>query len=168
MRTQLMMKNFKTHMVMFAGTISYMMLLFMRIPLANIIGDPGMGLFAPAFEIYILTTLVTSYSMSKTMSGLIRYRVKRERYRNAGKVFHAAFFLDLMISVIMAAVLLFLSSAIADILVLEHLSRMVLLAAAPAVLFAALVGTFRGYFNGYGLGVLVAHSQYFEDRKSVV
>ena len=162
MRTQLMMKNFKTHMVMFAGTISYMMLLFMRIPLANIIGDPGMGLFAPAFEIYILTTLVTSYSMSKTMSGLIRYRVKRERYRNAGKVFHAAFFLDLMISVIMAAVLLFLSSAIADILVLEHLSRMVLLAAAPAVLFAALVGTFRGYFNGYGLGVLVAHSQYFE------
>ncbi len=168
MRVQLMMKNVKNQIVMLAGIISYMILLLMRVPLANIIGDAGMGLFAPAFELYILTTLVTSHSMSRAMSGLIRYRVKRERYRNAGKVFHTAFLMDLFISVAAAVLLLFLSSAIADILVLEHLSRMAVLAAAPAVIFAAVIGSFRGYFNGYGLGVLVAHSHYVEKISMVI
>lgn len=162
MRIQLMMKNMKNQIAMLAGIISYMILLLMRIPLANIIGDAGIGLFAPAFELYILTTLITSYSMSRAMSGLIRYRVKRERYRNAGKVFHTAFLMDLFISIVAALLLLFLSSMIADILILEHLSRMAVLAAAPAVVFAALIGSFRGYFNGYGLGILVAHSHYVE------
>ncbi len=133
MSIQTMMKNLNNHIVMSAGIISYMVLLLMRIPLANIIGDAGMGLFAPAFELFILITLITSYSISRSMSGLIRYRVKRERYRNAGKVFRAAFFLDLIISVIAAVLLLFMASFIADILVLEHLSRMAILAAAPAV-----------------------------------
>ncbi len=168
MSIQTMMKNLNNHIVMSAGIISYMVLLLMRIPLANIIGDAGMGLFAPAFELFILITLITSYSISRSMSGLIRYRVKRERYRNAGKVFRAAFFLDLIISVIVAVLLLFMASFIADILVLEHLSRMAILAAAPAVVFAAFIGTFRGYFNGYGLGVLVAHSQYIEKISMVV
>lgn len=162
MRVQYMIKNTKNQIVMFAGISSYMILLFMRIPLANIIGDAGMGLFAPAFELFILTTLITSYSMSKIMSGLIRYRVKRDRYRNARKVFRTAFFLDLLISVIMAVLLLFLSASIADMLVLEHLSRMAVLAAAPTIVIASFVGSFRGYFNGYGLGVLVAHSHYVE------
>lgn len=168
MRIQFMMKNLKTHIVMSAGIVSYMILLMMRIPLANIIGDAGMGLFAPAFELFILITLITSYSMSRAMSGLIRYRVKRERYRNAAKVFRAAFFLDLVISCLAAALLLVLATVIADVLVLEHLSRMALLAAAPAVIFAAFIGTFRGYFNGYGLGVLVAHSQYIEKISMVI
>lgn len=168
MRVQLMMKNLRNQVVMFAGIISYMIILFMRIPLANIIGDAGMGLFAPAFELYILSTLITSYSMSRAMSGLIRYRVKRERYRNAGKVFRAAFLLDLFISVAMAAALFFLATMIADILVLEHLSRMALLATAPTIIFAALIGSFRGYFNGYGLGVLVAHSHYIEKISMVI
>ena len=140
MGVQFMMKNIKNQIVMSAGIISYMILLFMRIPLANIIGDAGMGLFAPAFELFIIITLITSYSLSKSMSGLIRYRVKRERYRNAGKVFHAAFFLNLFISAAASGILLLLSSVIADVLVLEHLSRMALLAAAPAVIFASLIG----------------------------
>lgn len=49
MSIQTMMKNLNNHIVMSAGIISYMVLLLMRIPLANIIGDAGMGLFAPAF-----------------------------------------------------------------------------------------------------------------------
>ncbi len=162
MRVQFMMKTFKNQFVMFAGIVSYMVLLFMRIPLANIIGDEGMGLFAPAFELFILTTLVTSYSMSRAMSGLIRYRVKRGRYRSAGLVFRTAFFLDLVVSLIMAAFLFLMASVIADVLVLEHLSRMALLAAAPTVIFAAFIGSFRGYFNGCGLGMLAAQSQYIE------
>lgn len=152
----------RTPLIQFAGILSYVILLLMRIPLSKVIGDAGMGLFAPAFEIFMLITFITSYSMTGAMSGMIRYRVKREQHRNARKVFSAAFLMDILISAAAAVLLVFMASRIADFLVLESLSRMAVLAAAPAIIFAAVTGIFRGYFNGYGLGTLTAHSQYIE------
>ena len=134
----------------------------MRIPLSKVIGAAGMGLFAPAFEIFMMITFVLSYSMTGAMSGVIRYRVKREQHRNAKSVFHAVFLMNILLSVILGAALVFAASKTADFFVLESLSRMAVLAAAPAILFSAVIGTFRGYFNGYGLGTLSAHSQYIE------
>lgn len=162
MNIQGMTKNLKNRILLSSGIISYMLLLFMRIPLSRLIGDEGVGLFAPAFEVFILTTLVVSYGMSNAMAGIIRYRVKRERFRNAKKVFQTAFTMNLLLGTLMALFPLFLSSWVADVLVLEHLSRMAVLMAAPAVLLSALVGVFRGYFNGHGLGGLSAHNQYLE------
>lgn len=162
MRLSLRNKNLKNQMVLTAGIWSYIILLLIRIPLSRVIGDAGMGLLAPAFELFWLITLFTSYSMTKAMSGIIRYRVKREQYKNAAKVFKAAFLLNLFVSIVPAAVLVILARVIADILFLESLSRMAVLAAAPVIIFAALIGTFRGYFNGFGLGVSVLHSQYIE------
>ncbi len=162
MRIQWMTKNLKNRIVFSAGIVSCLLLFLMRIPLSRVIGDEGIGLFAPAFELFILTTLVTSYGMSNAMTGIIRYRVKRERYRNAGKVFRTAFFMNLALGAVMALFPLFFSAWIADVLVLERLSRMAVLAAAPCMILSALIGVFRGYFNGYGLGVLTAHSQYLE------
>ncbi len=162
MNIQWMAKNLKNRIVLSAGIVSYMLLLLLRIPLSRLIGDEGVGLFAPAFELFILASMVVSYGMSSAVSGIIRYRVKRERYRNAAKVFKTAFVMNLFLGTVMALFLLFFSSWIAETLVLERLSRMAVMAAAPSVFFAALIGIFRGYFNGYGMGVLTAHSQYIE------
>lgn len=162
MKIQWMAKNLKNRIVLSAGIVSYMLLLFMRIVLSRVIGDAGVALYAPALELFLLTALVTSYSMSRALAGIIRYRVKRERYRNAGKVFRTGFFMNLFLGGLMALLVLVFSRWIADVLVLENLCRMALLAVAPSVFFAALTGAFRGYFNGYGMGVLVAHSLYIE------
>lgn len=158
----------KNPMVQYAGIISYIILLVMRIPLSRMIGAAGVGLFAPAFELFFLITLFTSYSMTGAMSAIIRYRVKREQYKNARVAFRAAFFMDLLISVAAAVLLAGMSRFMADILTLEPFSRMAVMAAAPVIIFAAFTGTFRGYFNGFGLGVLTAHSQYIESIAMVV
>lgn len=168
MRLNLRNKNAKNQMVLTAGSWSYIILLLMRIPLSRVIGDAGMGLFAPAFELFWLITLFTSYSMTKAMTGIVRFRVKREQYKNAGKAFRAAFFMNLAVSVVLAMVLVVLARMLADILFLESLSRMAILVTAPVIIFAALIGIFRGYFNGYGLGVLVVHSQYMEKIAMIV
>ena len=152
----------KNPLVQYAGVFSYIILLIMRILLIKTIGSAGVGMFAPAFELFFLVALFTSYSITGAMSGIIRYRVKREQYRNAKRVFRTAFFMDLFISVLAAAALIVFSSRIAGIVVLEPLARMAIMAAAPLLIFAAFIGTFRGYFNGYGLGMLTAHSQYIE------
>lgn len=152
----------KTSLIQSAGILSYVILLIMRIPLSKVIGDAGVGLFAPAFEIFMLVTFITSYSVTGAMSGVIRYRVKREQHRNAKRVFGAVFIMDLVISAVIAAMLVFMAPKIADFVMLEPLSRMAVLVAAPTIIFAAMIGTFRGFFNGYGLGMLTAHSQYIE------
>lgn len=162
MSVQWIVGNLKNRIVLSAGLVSYIMLFFLRIPLSRVIGDAGVGLFAPAFEVFILTTLVVSFAMSRSVSGIIRYRVKRERFRNARKAFRTAFLMNLILGGLMALITLFLSLWIADILVLEPLCRMALLAASPAIFLASFVGVFRGYFNGYGMNVIVAHSQYIE------
>lgn len=161
-------RTIKSPIIQCAGVLSYAIVLIMRALLLNVIGDAGVGLFAPAFEIFFLVTLFTSYAMTGAMTGIIRYRVKREQYRNARKVFRAAFFTDLLISIAVAVLIAAFSSRIANILVLEPLSRMAVLAAAPVLVFAAFSGTFRGYFNGYGLGTLTAHSRYIESISMVV
>lgn len=154
--------SIRTVLIQCSGILSYIILLLMRIPLSKVIGDAGMGLFAPAFEIFMMITFVTSYSMMGAMSGVIRYRVKREQHRNAKRVFHAVFLMNILISAVLAGILVLTATKIADFFVLESLSRMAVLAVAPTILFSAIIGTFRGYFNGYGLGTLSAHSQYIE------
>lgn len=161
-------RTIKNPMVQLAGVLSYAIILIMRIPLRNVIGEYGIGLFAPAFELFLLITLFTSYAITVAMSGIIRYRVKREQFRNAKKVFRAAFFMDLFISAVASLFIVVFSSKIANVLALEPLSRMAVIAGAPVLIFSAFIGTYRGYFNGYGLGMLTAHSQYIESISMIM
>ncbi|MCM1047553.1 MAG: oligosaccharide flippase family protein [Clostridiales bacterium] len=155
-------REFKSNMSAYAGIIAYMLSLIIRIPLSKVIGDAGVGLFSPAFEIFTLITLFFSYGISRTMNGLIRYRIKRDQFKSARKVFSMALKLSLLIGIVVGVALAFASSFIADIIVLETMSRWAILAMAPVVVLSALVNVFRGYFNGNGFNGLVAQSQYIE------
>ena len=161
-------RTIKNPLIQCAGILSYVIVLIMRIPLMREIGETGIGMFAPAFELVFLISLFTSYGMTGAMSGIIRYRVKREQYRNAKKVFRSAFLLDLGVSAVAAILIAVFSSVIANIFVLEPLSRMAIMVSAAVLIFAAFIGTFRGYFNGYGLGMLTAHSQYIESISTLI
>ena len=161
-------RTIRNPLTQFSGEIAYALILCMRIPLSRVIGDAGVGLFAPAFEIFFLVTLFTSYAMTGAVTGVIRYRVRREQYRNAKRAFRAAFFMNLAVSAAAAVCLLVFSRGIADILVLERNSRMAVAACAAAVIFSAFIGIFRGCFNGYGLGMLTVHSQYIESVSMIV
>ena len=155
-------REFKNNMAAYAGVITYILSLGIRIPLSRVIGDAGIGLFSPAFELFTLISLFFSYGISRTMNGLIRYRVKRDQFKNARKVFIMALKLSALIGGIIAVFLAVASYYISNTLILETMSRWAIMAAAPAILLSALINVFRGYFNGNGLVVLVAHSQYIE------
>lgn len=155
-------RGFKSNMTVYAGIITYMMSLFIRIPLSGMIGDAGIGLVAPALEIAALVTIVFAYGISRTMTGLIRYRMKREQYRSARKVFHVAFKISILLAIIFAVAIVLGSGFLSEIVVLESMSQKAIMAVAPVIVLAALISVFRGYFNGNGFGVLVAQSQYIE------
>lgn len=155
-------KNNRGNLAVNAGIITYMLMLGMRIPLSGIIGDAGIGLLAPAFEIYMMVTLLFSYGISRTMTGLIRYRVKRGQFKNAGKVFRTALRLSLLLGLLLALILTILSGFLSETVFLEAMSVRVILAVVPITVLTALVNVLRGFFNGNGYGPLVAYSQYIE------
>lgn len=145
-----------------AGLITYMLVLGMRIPLTGIIGDAGIGLLAPAFELYMITTLLFCYGISRTMTGLIRYRVKRGQFKNANRIFHTALRISLLLGLVLALVLAAGAGFLSETVFLETMSGRVILVAAPITILTAIVNIFRGFFNGNGYGPLVAWSQYIE------
>lgn len=161
-------REFKGNMTAYAGIIAYIICLVLRIPLCRFIGDEGVGLYAMAFEIFILITLLFSHGVSRTITGMIRYRVKRAQYKSARKVFNVALRLSLVASAVLAVVVAAASGLIADTLVLEPMSKKAVLAVSPVIILAALVNVFRGYFNGNGYGVLGVHSQYIEKIAMVI
>jgi len=155
-------RNHRSSLAANAGIVAYMLVLGMRIPFAGIIGDAGIGLLAPAFELYMMIILLFRYGISRTMTGLIRYRVKRGQFKNANRIFHTALRLSLLLGLALALVLAAFSGLLSETVFLEAMSRRVILAAAPITVLTALVSTFRGFFNGNGYGPLVAWSQYIE------
>lgn len=158
----------RNRMMMSSGILTYMLLLLMRAALTGAIGDAGVGLFAPAFELFFLAGIILSQSMSRTMGNLIRYRVKRQQYQNAQKVFTAGFMLNLILGALMAGIMILTADWLSRVACLEEFSRLALIAAAPSILAAAMIGAFRGFLNGFGLGKIVVKSQYLEKALMLV
>lgn len=152
----------KSDMIAYAGIVAYIISLGSRIPLSRTIGDAGIGLFAPAFEIFTLCTLLFTYGISRTMTGLLRYRVKREQFKSARKVFRITFRMSVLLGAVLALIIAVMSGFLSEIVVLEAMSRKAIAAMAPVIILTALTNVFRGYFSGNGFGVLVVHSQYIE------
>ena len=161
-------RNNRSDFVANAGVITYMIMLGTRIPLSRMIGDAGIGLLAPAFELYMMAVLLFTYGISRTMTGLIRYRVKRGQFKTANKIFRTAVKLSLLLGLVFALLLAAFSSFLSETVFLETMSGRAILAAAPTVLLAVLVSVFRGFFSGCGYGPLVAYSQYIEKISMLV
>ncbi len=152
----------KKDIIMATGLIAYLIVLLIRIPLGRMIGDKGIGFFAAGMELFLVSTAVISYGISRAVAVLIKYRMKREQYKNAGKVFRSALLFSIISGGLFACILFVLSQPIAEILLLEKLSYLTIAAAAPAVMLSFIIGVLRGYFQGMGSAMPTVHSQLLE------
>ena len=58
-----------------AGLIAYLIGLVIRIPLIRIIGDKGLGFFAPSMEIFALISTVLCYGISRAVANIAFSRI---------------------------------------------------------------------------------------------
>ena len=61
-----------------------------RIPMSNILGEEGNGIYAVAFEIYDVMLIISSYSLPLALSKIISAQQARKQHKNTGKVFKVA------------------------------------------------------------------------------
>lgn len=145
-----------------AGLIAYFIGLIIRIPLIHMIGDNGLGFFAAGMEIFFLISTVLGYGTSKAVTVLVKYRVRRDMFKSAKKIYKNAMFFTMLFSVLAALFVFFFSEFIAQVVVLEKLSYLAVAAIAPAILLSGVLGVMRGYFQGMGAVTPTIHSRLLE------
>lgn len=144
------------------SVLAYVCSLIYRIPLIYIIGEKGISYFSIANELYLLAGCILSYGLSEAVSNLVRYRIRREQFKNADKVLQGALILALAAGGILSLLLVFTGHAIAGEIIKMPLAGMAVSLMAPALVFQMLTGAFKGYFQGNGTRVPAIHSKILE------
>ncbi len=145
-----------------AGLIARAIGIVRRIPLTNIIGDVGNGFYAAAYELYAIILLLSSYSLPLAVSKMVAARVSRGQYKNAQKIFSASLVFAVVSGGIACLVVLIFADFLAGTVMGEPMSATALRMLAPTLLVVAIMGVFRGYFQGLGTMTPTAISQIVE------
>ena len=85
-------RNFLVHggILAMAGIIVRIIGMFYRIPLMNIIGSEGNGIYSVAYNIYNIMLVLSSYGLPMAVSKLISARFITKQYKNAAQVFRCS------------------------------------------------------------------------------
>lgn len=145
-----------------AGLIARAIGIVRRIPLTNIIGDMGNGYYAAAYELYAIILLLSSYSLPLAVSKMVSARVSRGQYKNAAKIFKASLMFAVLSGGFACLFVLIFADFLAGVVMGEIMSATALRVLAPTLLIVAIMGVFRGYFQGLGTMTPTAISQIVE------
>ena len=132
-----------------------------RIPMANILGNTGNGIYSVAFGIYGIVLTLSSYSMPISVSKLVSEKAAVGSKEDSIKVFRVAMLVSVIVGAFAAMGLYFGADGLAGVYNKTGL-EMPLKVLAPTTFIVSVLGCFRGYFQGYGNMVPTALSQIIE------
>jgi stage V sporulation protein B len=118
-----------------------------RIPLTNLLGTEGMGIYQMIFPVYALMLVISSSGIPVAISRLLSAQVAKGNKQNAKKILKGALTLTFFIGLLADLIVFFASSFIAN-LQGNSLATVGYLGIAPAILLGSVVAAFRGYFEG--------------------
>ena len=130
-----------------AGLIAKVIGALFRIPLMNIIGTEGMGIYQLAYPIYAFLLVISTSGIPTAISKLVSERVAVGDQRGAYRVFRASFKLLFIIGFVTSLILLVGSPIFARMQGNES-GVYALMAIAPSLFFVSLMSAYRGYFQG--------------------
>lgn len=148
----------KDSFILTAG-ISFIGMMIFRLVMDKQIGDKGMACFGCANEIYLALAGTFSFGLSEAVSSLVRYRIRREQYKSAQKVFGGAVLIAGILGIFVTLGICLWTQGIAENILKAPIAGLAIEMMAPSVFFFILTGVFRGYFQGNGSRVPAMHSQ---------
>ena len=118
-----------------------------KIPLTNILGSSGMGVYYLIFPIYSLVIAFCSSGISVALSTEVaKCRKVHHRY-NEQKLLRVSLIFTFIISVVISIIIVLLSSLLAEMQGNMN-AKAGYIAIAPAIILSSLIATVRGYFQG--------------------
>ena len=151
-----------------ASLISRIVGLIYRIPLTAIIGKTGNDYYGTAFSIYNIILIISSYSLPLAVSKLVASRMGKGRTKDAYRVFKGALLFAVISGGAGALLLYFCADYFTGTLLKTPLSCIALKVLAPTIFIVALLGVFRGFFQGLNTMMPSAFSQVAEQILNAV
>lgn len=116
-----------------------------KIPLAQFLGEEGMGYFNSAYTVYSFFYLLCTAGVPKAIMILISEQKVKGRF-SEDKIVSCAMRTFLLLGGAITLLLIIFAAPLTSLIGNSH-SYATMLAVAPSVLFAALGGVLRGYYN---------------------
>ena len=164
-------RNFIVHgsILAMAGIICRIIGMLYRIPLVNIIGSEGNGIYGAAFNVYNIMLVLSSYGLPMAVSKLISARVAVKEYKNASSIFRCSIIVSLITGGT-AALILFFGADIIQKTFYKGVPGMEipLRVLGPTIFLVAVLGVFRGFYQGQGTMIPTAVSQLVEQIVNAV
>jgi len=146
-----------------AGILVRIIGLLYRIPMVNIIKSDGMAIYGPAFNVYGIVLVMSSYGLPMAVSKLVSARVSVKQYKNAHKVFVSALVVSLVSGGIAALLMFFGADFLEQHFYTQNAGIAIpLKVLSPTIFIVAVLGVFRGFYQGQGTTIPTAISQIAE------
>ena len=143
--------------------------MFYRIPLANIIGDAGNGIYSAAFEVYNILLIISSYGMPMAVSKMVSAKCTKKEYKGAYRVFRYSMVFSIFSGGLMALFVFFGAGWIERTFFSSFQGISIpLRVLAPTIFVVAVMGTLRGLFQGKNTMLPTAVSQILEQIVNAV
>lgn len=119
-----------------------------KIPIGNLLGDDGYGLFISAYNVYSVFLMLATAGLPVALSRMISEAHTRGRQMQARRTFSVAFWTFFALGAVSTAIMFLFPDWLAGILHNPDTSLSIR-ALAPAVLLVCLTSAFRGYAQGH-------------------
>lgn len=120
---------------------------FFKVPLYELIGKEGNGIFNVAYQIYTFMFIIATAGFPIAVSKMVAESIARDDKYDARRVFETAFLLLGTIGLVGSVVLYMFAGQLAALLGNPD-SEMGIKVISPAVFFVSIVSAYRGYFQG--------------------
>lgn len=133
-----------------------------RIPMTNILGTEGMGIYQKAYPIYATLLVLSTSGIPTAISKTVSEHFSQGDAAGARRVFAVALRLLALVGGVTALLLFVFREQAARTLVEDPLAAMSIGAIAPSLFFVSVMSAFRGYFQGMQRMMPTAASQLVE------
>ena len=140
---------------------------FFKIPMTNLIGDDGMGLFNGGYQIYTFMFIVATAGFPVAISKMVAESIARNDEQDAKRVFQTAFSLLFIIGAVGSIVLFTFAGQLAGAVGMPD-AELGIKAISPAIFFVSLASSMRGYFQGRQNMYPTAFSEVIESTGKMV
>lgn len=150
-----------------ASIIVRMIGLLYRVPLNNLLKDDGVGIYSVAFQIYQVALIVSSYGLPLAVSKMVAAKNVKGEYKNSQKIFKNALIFAAVVGGVVGGIIYIGADFFANMWEMESVA-LPLRVLAPTIFCVAILGVFRGFFQGQNTMVPTAISQVFEQIVNAV
>ena len=136
--------------------------IFFSVPLANFLGDEGMGHFYTAYDIFIFFNLLATTGTPVAVSRMVSMAYAKGRKKQADKIFNVALMMFACIGIVGSTIMIVFSRQFSVLFTKEDRTWCAIAALAPMLFFMCLTSCVRGYFQGRSNMLPTAVSQILE------